>query len=130
MLELIGDNLALLMLAAFAVVLFSGYPVAFLLGGVGLMFMFFGYLLDLFPLIALYNLPLRLYGTINNSFIFPTIPMLLFMGVALEKSGVAREMLLCLRQLLRGLPGSLPIAVTIIGILLAPAAGLVGASNG
>ncbi len=128
MLELIGDNLALLMLAAFAVVLFSGYPVAFLLGGVGLMFMFFGYLLDLFPLIALYNLPLRLYGTINNSFIFPTIPMLLFMGVALEKSGVAREMLLCLRQLLRGLPGSLPIAVTIIGILLAPAAGLVGAS--
>ena len=53
MLALIGDNLALLMLAAFAVVLFSGYPVAFVLGGVGLAFMLLGHLLDLFPLIAL-----------------------------------------------------------------------------
>ena len=54
--------------------------------------------------------------------------MLLFMGLALEKSGAAREMLLCLRLLLGRIPAGLTIAVTLLGILLAPAAGLIGAS--
>ena len=124
----VADNLALLMLLAFAVLLFSGYPVALILAGVGLAFAFVGYLVDLFPLVAFYNVPLRVYGSINNSFIYPAVPMLLFMGVALEKSGVARDMLLCLRLLLGRTPGSLAIGVTLLGILLAPAAGLIGAS--
>ena len=56
--------------------------------------------------------------------------MLLFMGVALEKSGIAREMLNCLHLLFLRVPGSLAVCVTIIGILLVPSAGLVGASVG
>lgn len=128
MIDLIAEHLALIMLVAFAVLLFSGYPVALILTGVGLAFTFFGLLLGEFPATAFYNIPLRIYGNISHSFIYPAVPMLLFMGIALEKSGVAREMLLCLRSLLRRVPANLAIAVTVLGILLAPAAGLVGAS--
>lgn len=128
MLDFVADNLALLMLAAFALLLFTGYPVALVLAGIGLLFAFLGYVLDLFPLIAFFNVPLRIYGNLDHSFVYPTVPMLLFMGVALEKSGVARDMLLCLKLLLGRTPGSLAISVTVLGILLAPAAGLIGAS--
>ena len=124
----IADSLPLFMLPVLAAVLFSGYPVAFLLAGVGLLFAGLAVLFDLMPVVALYNLPLRVSASISNSLIYPAVPMLLFMGLALEKSGAAREMLLCLRLLLGRIPAGLAIAVTLLGILLAPAAGLIGAS--
>jgi len=122
------DNLALFMVLALAVLLFSGYPVALVLIGIGLGFGLIGYALDQFPLVAFFNIPLRIYSTLGENLIYPAVPMLLFMGIALERSGIGRELLLCLQVLLRRVPASQAVAVTLIGIILAPSAGLVGAS--
>ncbi len=122
------EILPVAMLAALAVLLFSGLPVAVLLAGLGIAFSLIGIALGEMPVIALFNVPLRIYGTISHSLIYPAVVMLLFMGVALEKSGIARDLLLCLRLLLRRVPAGLAVAVTLLGLVLAPAAGLVGAS--
>ena len=126
--DLIADSLPLFMLPVLAVFLFSGYPVAFVLAGTGLLFAGLAFLFDLMPAVAFFNLPRRVSASITNSLVYPAVPMLLFMGLALEKSGAGREMLLCLRLLLGRIPAGLTIAVTLLGILLAPAAGLIGAS--
>ena len=120
--------LPLLMILALAVLLFSGFPVGFVLAGVGVLFCGLGFLLGEFPWVAFYNIPLRVYGAVAHSIIFPAIPMLLLMGVAFEKSGAARDMLLCLQVLLKKVPGQLAISVTVLGILLGPLPGLVGIS--
>ena len=104
------------------------YPVAVLLAGLGIAFSLIGIALGEMPGIALFNIPLRIFGSISHSTIYPAVVMLLFMGVALEKSGIARDLLLCLGLLLRRVPAGLTVAVTLLGIILAPAAGLVGAS--
>lgn len=122
------DQIPILMIVTLAMMLFTGYPVAFVLAGVGILFAGLGVVLGEFPMIAFFNVPARLWGSINGSLIFPSVPMLIFMGVALEKSGVAQEMLLGLQGLVRRLPGSMAVAMTVLGILLAPSAGLVGAS--
>jgi tripartite ATP-independent transporter DctM subunit len=122
------DYIPAMMVATLAVMLFTGYPVAFVLAGVGVLFAGLGVLIGEFPMVAFFNIPARLWGSINGSLIFPTVPMLIFMGVALEKSGVAQEMLLGLQGMVRRLPGSMAVAMTVLGILLAPSAGLVGAS--
>ncbi len=126
--ETLAELLPVLMLPALALLLFSGYPVALVLAGVGFLFALLGWLVGEIPAVAFLNIPLRVWGSISGSLIYPAVPMLLFMGLALEKSGVAREMLLCMRVLLRRVPGSLAVGVTILGVLLAPAAGLIGAS--
>ena len=126
--DFFASYLPIFMFVAFAVLLFTGYPVGLLLAGVGIAFAFIGHFLGMFPLLAFFNIPLRIYGSISSSLIYPAIPMLLFMGVSFEKSGVAREMLLCLQVLLRRVPGRLAVAVTVLGILLGPLPGLIGAS--
>lgn len=126
--DFLATNLPIFMILAFAVLLFSGYPVALVLAGVGIGFAAIGHLLGLFPLVAFFNFPLRIYGTVSQSMIFPAIPMLLLLGVSFEKSGVAREMLLCLQVLLARVPGQLAVAVIVLGILLGPLPGLIGAS--
>lgn len=130
MTELIIDGLPIYMLVALAGLIFTGFPVAFVLAGVGIGAAILAWALGEFPGIAFYNLPPRLYDNISNSWIYPAVAMFLFMGVALEKSGIAREMLNCLHRVLRCVPGNVAIAVIIIGVLLAPTAGLVGASVG
>jgi len=117
-----------LMLASLAILIFSGLPVAVLLAGLGVGFCLIGIALGEMQWIALLNVPLRIYGSINGSLIYPTVPMLLFMGIALEKSGIARDLLLCLQHSLGRVPAGMAIAVTFLGILLAPTAGVVGAS--
>ncbi len=124
----LAEYIPILMIVALAFLLFTGYPVAFVLAGTGVLFAGLGMLIGEFPFIAFFNIPARLWGSINGSLIFPSVPMLIFMGVALEKSGVAEEMLLGLQGLVRRVPGSLAVAITILGILLAPSAGLIGAS--
>ena len=120
--------LPLLMMGALVVLLFSGFPVALVLAFVGFAFALIGYLLDLFPLVALFTVPVRMYSNLADNLVYPAVPMLLLMGVALERSGIARQLLECLSVVLRRLPGNLAIAVMAIGIILAPSAGLIGAS--
>ena len=128
MAEFLNDYLPVIMLVAFAALIFTGFPVAFLLGGVGIATTLIAMLVGIFPENAFYNIPLRLFGNFSHSYIYPAVAMLLFMGVALEQSGISREMLKCLHLLFRRVPGSLAVSVTIIGVLLAPSAGMVGAS--
>lgn len=128
--EWLGAYLPLLMFVALAVLLFSGYPVAFVLGGLGVGFGFIAYLIDpwLFDPIQFGVLPSRIFGSVAESLILTAAPMFIFMGTMLERSGVARDLLNCLQVLLRRVPGGLALSVTLMGTILAATTGIVGAS--
>ena len=116
------------MLLVLAILLFSGLPIGFILAGVGLGFAAIGISLGEMNYMELFSLTTRAFHTVGESLIYPAVPMLLFMGLMLERSGIARDMLLCLQVLLRRLPANLAISLAILGLILAPSAGLIGAS--
>lgn len=122
------DYFPVLMLLTLVVLLFSGFPVASILAGVGIGFALIGVAIDEFPVASLFLVPYRIYSAVGENLIYPAVPMLLFMGVALEISGAARELLLFLQRVLRLLPGNMCVSVILIGLLLAPMAGVIGAS--
>ncbi|KPA20675.1 Sialic acid TRAP transporter permease protein SiaT [Shimia sp. SK013] len=122
------EFLPLFMFAALGILLFSGFPVAFILGGVGLGFAFIGIVLGEFQFIFLRLLPSRIFGGIMENLILTAIPMFIFMGTMLERSGIARDLLNCLQVLLRKVPGGLALAVTLMGTILAATTGIIGAS--
>lgn len=112
----------LILFAVLFILLMVGFPVAFTLGGVGL---FFGYLTfgaDFFHL-----LPLRVWGIMNN-FVLISVPLFVYMGVMLEKSGLAEELLETMAMLFGKLRGGLAISVVLVGTLLAASTGIVGAT--
>ena len=123
-----ADLLPVLMFAALAVLLFSGFPVAWVLGGVGLAFGLVGMAAGEFMFIQFSTLPSRIYGGIMESLILTAVPTFVFMGMMLEKSGIARDLLNCLTVLLRRVPGGLALAVTAMGTILAATTGIIGAS--
>ncbi len=84
--------LPLWMFFALGVLLFTGYPVAFVLGGVGLAFAVIGDMVGMFRLQQLTLIPLRIFGSTMESPVLVAIPMFIFMGTMLEKSGVARDL--------------------------------------
>jgi tripartite ATP-independent transporter DctM subunit len=125
-----ADHIAILMFVALGVVIFTGLPVALALTGVGLAFGLAGYALGLVrpgDFGVIYH---RVYGTLSDSedIQWAAVPLLILMGAILQRSGIARESLLSLQTLLRHVPGGLPMAVTLVGVVLAPTAGMVGAS--
>jgi len=122
------DHLPILMLVTLALLLFSGFPVGGVLAGVGIGFALLGLAIDEFPIQSFFLIPYRIYSAIGENLVYPAVPLLLFMGVALEMSGAARELLLCLQKLIARIPGNMCVSVIIIGLLLAPMAGVVGAS--
>jgi tripartite ATP-independent transporter DctM subunit len=122
------DYLPLFMFAALAVLLFSGYPVAFVLGGIGLAFGFVGMYFDVFSFIQFFNIAPRIWGGIAENLVLTAIPMFIFMGTMLERSGVASDLLHCLQVLLRRVPGGLALAVTLMGTIMAATTGIIGAS--
>ncbi len=124
----IAELLPLLMFAALAVLLFSGYPVAFVLGGIGLGFGFIGMAMGEFHFVLFGIIPSRVFGGIAESLILTAIPMFIFMGTMLEKSGIARDLLNCLQVLLRRVPGGLALSVTLMGTIMAATTGIIGAS--
>ena len=118
----------LLMFIALAFLLFSGFPVAWVLGGVGLGFGLIGIAADELAFIQFSTLPSRIFGGVMENLILTAIPMFVFMGTMLEKSGVARDLLNCLQVLMRRVPGGLALSVTIMGTILAATTGIIGAS--
>ena len=122
------DYLPHLMILTLVVLLFTGFPVGGILAGVGISFALIGIVIDEFPIPSLFLIPYRIYESVGENLVYPAVPMLLFMGVALEISGAARELLLCLQRILARVPGSMCISVILIGLLLAPMAGVIGAS--
>ncbi|HUF45205.1 MAG TPA: TRAP transporter large permease subunit, partial [Aestuariivirgaceae bacterium] len=123
-----GENLPILMFAALGVFLFSGYPVAFVLGGIGLGFGLLGMALGEFHFIQFSSVPSRVFGGIMENLILTAVPMFILMGTMLERSGIARDLLNCLQVLLRAVPGGLALAVTLMGTILAATTGIIGAS--
>jgi tripartite ATP-independent transporter DctM subunit len=113
---------ALAMFAVLFLLLLLGFPVAFTLGGVALAFGSFFLGLDFFNL-----LPLRIWGIMTN-FTLLAVPLFVFMGVILEKSGIAEELLETMGRLFGRIRGGLAISVVLVGALLAATTGVVGAS--
>ena len=113
------DHLAVVMFFALVAIMFLGYPVAFLLGAVGIGFGFLGVAFDIFKINQFANLLPRVYGQAVQNQVLVAIPMFVFMGTMLEKSGVAETLLNILQQMLRRVPGGLAIAVTVLGTIMA-----------
>ncbi|MDP3170525.1 MAG: TRAP transporter large permease subunit [Polaromonas sp.] len=122
------DHLAVVMFFALLFIMFLGFPVAFLLGAIGVIFGILGMAFDVFNLGQFANLLPRVYGAVIQNQVLVAIPMFIFMGTMLEKSGVAEDLLHMLQLMLRGVPGGLAIAVTVLGTVMAATTGIVGAS--
>ncbi len=128
MLDFFIDFMPLFMFLALAILLFSGYPVAAVLGGIALGFGYLGVYLDVFVPIEFFNIVGRIWSGIADNLVLVAIPMFIFMGTMLEKSGVARDLLYCLQVLLRRVPGGLALSVTVMGTIMAATTGIIGAS--
>jgi len=126
--EWIADHLAVIMFVVLTFIMFVGYPVAFVLGAIGIIFGWIGIAFGLFSPLQFANLLPRIYGQAVENQVLVAVPMFIFMGTILEKSGVAEELLSCLQVLLRKVPGGLALAVVLLGTIMAATTGIVGAS--
>jgi tripartite ATP-independent transporter DctM subunit len=124
----VHDYLPLVMFLSLAFLLFSGFPVAFILGGLAMLFGLLGYFLGIFKLIEFFNFMPRIGGQAAENLVLVAIPAFVFMGVMMERSGVANDLLYCVQVLLKRVPGALALAVTIMGTILAAMTGIIGAS--
>src|SRR6187431_3628198 len=122
-----AEILAVLMVVAVCGFLFFGYPVALTLGGVSLAFAALGHLTGAMNVALLGALPQRVFGVMTNEVLL-AIPLFIFMGVMLERSRIAEELLETMGRLFGSLRGGLGISVVIVGTLLAAAKGVVGAT--
>lgn len=121
------DYLPLILFLVVCLVLLLGYPVAFSLGGTALAFAWFGSMNGYFDDAFLQALPNRLYGIMTNETLI-AVPLFVFMGVMLERSRVAENLLDTMAALFGPLRGGLGISVTLVGMLLAASTGIVGAT--
>ena len=117
----------LLMFIAVFAVLLLGYSVALTLAGVGLLMAFIGAAGGYFSLNDLGFLPGRLFGIVTNQTLI-AVPLFVFMGVTLERTRIAEDLLASLTALMGGRRGGLALAVVIVGALLAASTGIVGAT--
>jgi TRAP-type mannitol/chloroaromatic compound transport system permease large subunit len=127
MTQFIISNLAPIMFAGLIVFLLFGFPVAFSLGACGLFFAFIGIEMGVLPTSLMQALPLRLFGIMQNDTLL-AIPFFTLMGLILERSGMAEDLLDTIGQLFGPLRGGLAIAVILVGALLAATTGVVAAS--
>ena len=126
--EVARDYISIAMFMSLAILLFSGYPVAFILGGLAMVFGLLGYFFGVFKLIEFYNFVPRIWGMAAENLVLVAVPAFVFMGVMLERTGIANDLLYCVQVLLRRVPGALALAVTVMGTILAAMTGIIGAS--
>ena len=122
-----ADFIPLIMFAVVCIVLLAGYPVAFSLAGTALIFAGIGSLTGHFDLWLMSALPSRLFGIITNQTLM-AVPLFVFMGVMLEKSKIAENLLESMTVLFGKVRGGMGLSVTIVGMLLAASTGIVGAT--
>jgi tripartite ATP-independent transporter DctM subunit len=120
-------HLAPIMFAALILILLVGYPVAFSLAAVGVLFGIIGIELELLTPALLQALPDRIFGIMRNEILL-AIPFFTFMGLILERSGMAEELLDTVGQIFGSIRGGLAYAVILVGALLAATTGVVAAS--
>ena len=121
------ETLGLLLFGTVCLTLMAGFPVAFTLGGVSLLFAIGGSFIGAFDLSFLGFVSNRIFGVMTNEVLI-AVPLFVFMGVMLERSKVAEELLEAMGAAFSSLPGGLGIAVCIVGALLAASTGIVGAT--
>ena len=130
----INDYLVVAMFASFAMLLFTGFPIAWVLGGVGVVFTGVGYYSDIYldtmtglDYMTLGMVVNRIYKIMDN-WVLVALPMFIFMGLMLDKSGIAEMMMYSMQNLFGKVRGGLAVTVTLIGIILAASTGIIGAS--
>jgi tripartite ATP-independent transporter DctM subunit len=121
------EILAFAMFGVTIVTLILGFPVALTLGGTSLLFAYFGDHFDLFNAGMLSVYPLRIFGIMKNEPLV-AVPLFVFMGVMLEKSNLAAELLAAMGRMFGEIRGGLGMSVVIVGALLAASTGIVGAT--
>ncbi len=117
-----NETIAILMGLGFFVLLFAGVPVAIALATAGLLFGYLGFGIGLFNL-----LPLRIYGLMEN-YTLMAIPLFVFIGVMLERSRLAEELLDVIGHVAGGLRGGMGLAIILVGVLMGASTGIVGAT--
>ena len=127
MVELFAANMAPWMFGSLVVFLLIGFPVAFSLGACGLFYALVGIELGLMPASLMQALPLRIVGIMQNDTLL-AIPFFTFMGLILERSGMAEDLLDTIGQLFGPIRGGLAYAVIFVGAMLAATTGVVAAS--
>ncbi|MCP3675398.1 MAG: TRAP transporter large permease subunit [Gammaproteobacteria bacterium] len=129
-----NEILVILMFVSFICFLFTGIPIAYVLGGIGILFGVVGYYSDIYmdtftglDLNVLGIVVSRIFSLMEN-WVLVALPMFIFMGLMLDKSGVAEKMMMAMQKLFGRVSGGLGITVTLIGIILAASTGIIGAS--
>jgi tripartite ATP-independent transporter DctM subunit len=129
-----NEILALAMFASFIALVFTGFPVAWILGGLSVIFTALAIVLEVD-----FNLPIgmgwdytsltvdRIWNVMEN-WVMVALPMFIFMGLLLDRSGIANQLMISFSRLFGGIRGGLAITVTLIGLLLAATTGIIGAS--
>ncbi len=130
-----NEILVLLMFTAFIALLFTGFPVMYVLAGVGVLFTVVGYYSDLWfgtatglDYLTLGLVVNRIYKGVIENWILVALPMFIFMGNMLERSGVAERMMNAFQSLFGKVRGGLAVTVVVVGIILAASTGIIGAS--
>ncbi|RLV60091.1 TRAP transporter large permease subunit [Parashewanella curva] len=129
-----NEILVIGMFLTFIAFLFTGIPIAYVLAGVGILFGAIGYWSDIY-MDTFTGLDLNVLGisvsrifSLMENWVLVALPMFIFMGLMLDKSGVAERMMMAMQQLFGRVRGGLGITVTLIGIILAASTGIIGAS--
>ena len=118
---------SILLFVLLAIFLLAGYPVSLTLAGTAIFVGLIGYLTDFFPLILLNVLPNRIFGLVTNETLI-AVPLFIFMGVMLEKSGIAISLLENMSKMWGKIRGGLVYSILIVGVLMAASTGIVGAT--
>ncbi|MEJ6593360.1 MAG: TRAP transporter large permease subunit [SAR86 cluster bacterium] len=129
-----GDVLSVLMFVAFIGLIFSGFPVAWVLGGLAVVFTALGIVAQVdfgLPVFISWDYSTlvvdRIWNIMNN-WVLVALPMFVFMGLMLDRSGVAQRLMINVARLFGGIRGGMAVTVALIGILLAASTGIIGAS--
>ncbi len=130
----VNDALVVAMFLTFIGLLFTGFPIAFVLGGVAMLYTLIGHLADIYlgtwtglDFAVVGMVANRIYKLMDN-WVLVAIPMFIFMGLMLDRSGIAEGMMKAMQDVFGKVRGGLAITVTIIGVILAASTGIVGAS--
>ena len=128
MFEHFQENLAIYMFLALCVVIYCGFPLGFVLAGTGLVFGLLGWSLEVFEPVQFFNLVPRIWSDAAENLLLTSVPLFVFMGLMLEGSGLAEDLLHSVQVLLRRVPAGLALAVNVVGTVLGAPIGIVSAS--
>ena len=124
----VGEVLVIVMFVTTFACLLAGFPVAFTLSGVAALFGLFSYAFGVFDISFMRAMPQRIFGNAMWNEVLIAVPLFIFMGVMLERSKVAEELLEAMGRLFGGLRGGIGLSVIAVGALLAASTGIVGAT--